>query len=545
MTWRGSQSIEQLNDALESGNDRRTRRLVDFCLIAVQENPNEENLRAIGNVVSLLRKYVKPELLVQVAESIHQFAPANSKLLRVKYPQALIDSGEITKAIAFLKQSERELSADDERADLTETRGLLGRAYKQLYINAKPNPAEPRRYDLENAIRYYGETYREDKANYWHGINFVACKTHSSRIGSSASSLVPRATREVCAEIIRQANGDSAWEIATRAEAHLALGNYDEAVQRFHEYVEHPDTDRFKLNSTLRQMIELWNLDPETAPGDRVIPLLQARLLKIGRVNFPVGKSSATLDRLEKVFDSNTPYREIDWLKTALRRSQSVARLGPSLYEGDGTGFVVDGSEIGPAFKNRPLLMTNAHVCTDNDDLRMFLRRRHQINPLKPGETVVGFLGVDAHHGGHQPIRVKRVLYSSPPESFAEKSDNVSNSFDTSLLELEAIPVEAEPLSFSANRAPIQIDDRVNIIGYPRGRTLAVSIQDNLVVKTDQRHLWYRAPTDPGSSGSPVFDQDWNVVGLHHSSSAEHEANEGIRMEKIIADIRAKLIRTR
>ena len=87
----------------------------------------------------------------------------------------------------------------------------------------------------------------------------------------------------------------------------------------------------------------------------------------------------------------------------------------------------------------------------------------------------------------------------------------------------------------------VNVDDRVNVIGYPKGRTLSVSIQDNQVSQVDSKHLWYRAPTDPGSSGSPVFDQDWNVVGLHHSFSPEHKANEGIRIQRIIEDIRKKL----
>jgi hypothetical protein len=51
--------------------------------------------------------------------------------------------------------------------------------------------------------------------------------------------------------------------------------------------------------------------------------------------------------------------------------------------------------------------------------------------------------------------------------------------------------------------------------------------------------LHYRTPTEPGSSGSPVFEpEDWRVVGLHHRGSATmpridgqegaYQANEGI-----------------
>jgi V8-like Glu-specific endopeptidase len=38
--------------------------------------------------------------------------------------------------------------------------------------------------------------------------------------------------------------------------------------------------------------------------------------------------------------------------------------------------------------------------------------------------------------------------------------------------------------------------------------------------------LRYRTPTESGSSGSPVFDQEfWTVIGLHHAAlKTENEA---------------------
>ena len=56
--------------------------------------------------------------------------------------------------------------------------------------------------------------------------------------------------------------------------------------------------------------------------------------------------------------------------------------------------------------------------------------------------------------------------------------------------------------------------------------------------------MQYRTPTDPGSSGSPVFNDQWELIGLHHAGSSEkeslldpseeHEANEGIRISAIM-----------
>ena len=47
---------------------------------------------------------------------------------------------------------------------------------------------------------------------------------------------------------------------------------------------------------------------------------------------------------------------------------------------------------------------------------------------------------------------------------------------------------------------------------------------------------------DPGSSGSPVFNQKWQLVALHHASSTKKEANEGIRIDVIIDAIKAEAL---
>ena len=68
---------------------------------------------------------------------------------------------------------------------------------------------------------------------------------------------------------------------------------------------------------------------------------------------------------------------------------------------------------------------------------------------------------------------------------------------------------------------------------------LEFSLQDNCLLACNESLLHYRTPTEPGSSGSPVFEpEDWRVVALHHKGSEELrridgvegtcEANEGI-----------------
>ena len=90
---------------------------------------------------------------------------------------------------------------------------------------------------------------------------------------------------------------------------------------------------------------------------------------------------------------------------------------------------------------------------------------------------------------------------------------------------------------------------RVYIIGHPGGKSLHLSINDNDMLGCNDRLLHYKAPTEPGSSGSPVFEAlDWRVVALHHAggtferldgTTPPYEANEGISIRAIRDAIRA------
>jgi V8-like Glu-specific endopeptidase len=61
-----------------------------------------------------------------------------------------------------------------------------------------------------------------------------------------------------------------------------------------------------------------------------------------------------------------------------------------------------------------------------------------------------------------------------------------------------------------------------------------------LLLDWDQHLVHYRTPTEPGSSGSPVFDDQWRLVAIHHKGSSNlpklngkpgtYEANEGINI---------------
>ncbi|MGH9322270.1 MAG: trypsin-like serine peptidase [Vicinamibacteria bacterium] len=89
-----------------------------------------------------------------------------------------------------------------------------------------------------------------------------------------------------------------------------------------------------------------------------------------------------------------------------------------------------------------------------------------------------------------------------------------------------------------------RLDQSFNIIQHPSGRRKEVAIQNNEVEKLFQNAVRYTTDTEPGSSGSPVFDNLWELVALHHAggdfdnASGKWLNNEGIRVDRIIDDLR-------
>lgn len=88
----------------------------------------------------------------------------------------------------------------------------------------------------------------------------------------------------------------------------------------------------------------------------------------------------------------------------------------------------------------------------------------------------------------------------------------------------------------------------VNIIQHPGGQPKRVALRNNLVFQADDRDVRYFTDTRSGSSGSPVFTDDWTVVALHRGTRRMEEVdfqgrktafvNVGTQMSRIMAHLR-------
>lgn len=94
-----------------------------------------------------------------------------------------------------------------------------------------------------------------------------------------------------------------------------------------------------------------------------------------------------------------------------------------------------------------------------------------------------------------------------------------------------------------SSTATYAVDQRINIVQHPRGRRKEIALHDNTVTNVYTNHVRYTTDTEPGSSGSPVFNNSWDVVAIHHAGGQQVGGqwinNQGVRLDKIVANIRA------
>lgn len=166
---------------------------------------------------------------------------------------ALSRSGATERANAVLEQLLLESENDEE------TRGMLGRTYKDLAANA--STLEQRREFLQRAAKIYGEAYHAS-GGYWTGINAAAM---SLLIGEEkrARELAEK-VRAQCLREVADPGGDQYWELAALGEAALVCRDWKEAEKwytRAGTQGERRFGDLHSSRRNARLILQYWNQD--------------------------------------------------------------------------------------------------------------------------------------------------------------------------------------------------------------------------------------------------------------------------------------------
>jgi hypothetical protein len=471
------------------------------------------------------------ELLASAMASRLGAPPALKRL----HAQMLLERGFDDEALARLEDLRNADVLND--YDRAQAFGHLGRIHKDRFVAAVRASDPTAEQHLSRAIEAYRAGYDEDATRDWLGINAVAllAREEARAVRPDAGDEARRLAAAIQAGIQQRDPGDQYfYSPATVAEAQLALGDAGSAVQSLVRYVQHPKVNGFALGSTLRQFTEIWCLDRGPEPGPQIVNVLRAAAMEHleGDVKMSPGdirraREAMSGGRHEAVFGLDR-FDSIENYKRGLERSANVARIGRSSESGVGTGFLLPAevldARLGPGY----VLVTNAHVVSERpEDLAA--------GAVHPAEAVITFAALDAS-GPSTEMSIAEVLFASPPDQL----DVVVARLATPVAPSQAIPV-AKVIPEAGSRT------QVRVVGHPSGRGLSFSSGEFLGHKPPRLH--YRAATEGGSSGSPVFNADWRLVGLHHSGGeampklsgepGTYEANEGISIAAIAQAVAA------
>ena len=271
----------------------------------------------------------------------------------------------------------------------------------------------------------------------------------------------------------------------------------------------------------LQQQRALKRYISRSSERDRIAKELQAKSPAEGdtaeQVIFrKVVNTPNTEVAFERIIGQNDLF-PISYLEAGINAANPVCRIEirnrTGVVLGYGTGFLVTPS----------LLLTNNHVLESYDMAKFSVAQFNYEIDLDLNE---------------RPMK----SFNLTPEHFFITDQGL----DFTLVAIEEVSADGTEISDFGSLSLIPqtgkgvVGEYVSIIQHPSGGPKAVAIRENKIIDVFDDYIHYSTDTMPGSSGSPVYNDDWVVISLHHAgvpnpkNQAEFIANEGIRISSII-----------
>jgi Trypsin-like peptidase domain len=473
--------------------------------------------------------------------------------VRKIYAQSLIENGQTSAAIDTLRTGNSLIAGlpealfndpyiDFERREML---GLLGRANKQIYMDAAAARAATAKADrpaaapLQAAMQWYEAAAERQQpvVCHWPLINKIAVTARAEWDGvpTPFDRNAEQMARETIAALLPVASAATAaqpadpWMLASLGEAYVAIGDWPQAARWYAAYTDGAYVDAFQIASSIRQLVEVWRIDPE-APGGggALVQMLRVRLADMPGGGIMLSDNGFALLNAIQSADGLTPQAILgkDWpmklssLQTGITRALSVA----AVYEvGDdaaiGTAFLVRGGDLCKDWGDEVVAVTAAHVVSRG-------------GAIQPRHARLRF-EARSKTGRRQFVCDATSLFESPVDQLDACVLRVKDLPD----DFDVAPVKDFDAIHGALDAFSPAERSCVIIGHPDGRELAISLANSQLVDVGYKSasrpgdifLRYTTPTQGGNSGSPVYDRNWNLLGLHRAGIADNFRKTGIR----------------
>jgi V8-like Glu-specific endopeptidase len=226
-------------------------------------------------------------------------------------------------------------------------------------------------------------------------------------------------------------------------------------------------------------------------------------------------------EQLEKIIGKQSTLLPVSFLELGLERAKAVARMDLG-ERGLGSGFLIGDD----------LLLTNNHVLEDKTQAKA-AKAQFNYQQTKSG------------------LNASWDEYDLDPDGLFKTSK------DDDWTAVKVKPKQGKLAgekwgSLKLSEQDPKVDDFTIIIQHPNGGPKQIALYHNVIAFIDstKRVVQYLTDTEPGSSGSPVFDTHWNAIALHHSGGWLRESgkdseqkfyrNEGIHINTVMAGLKSE-----